>query len=142
MTNDERVQTKENYSRTCTLHTEYVDTMAFRLEEADHDFLWRKGYLTTKLWLEKRSEKNKEKRKKVASSIAKSLMARAKSEKALTPTPVADVVCAPPAMAPEADAAQLRAMLPKIQAALSSRTMNDAEKLAVIQRLADKASAQ
>ena len=63
MTNDERVQTKENYSRTCMLNTEYVGTMDFALDEGDHYFLWRKGYLTTTLWLQKRSGKAKEKKK-------------------------------------------------------------------------------
>jgi len=57
MTNDERVQTKENYSRTCMLNTEYVGTMDFKLEESDHYFLWRKGYLTASMWLEKRTKK-------------------------------------------------------------------------------------
>lgn len=100
MTNDERVQTKENYSRTCTLHTEYVDTMSFRLEEADNEFLWRKGYLSTKMWLDKRSEKAKEKRKKVASSIAKTLMGkvqqRASGAQSALALPPADGVSADP----------------------------------------------
>jgi len=73
MTNDERVQTKENYSRTCMLNTEYVGTMDFKLEESDHYFLWRKGYLTASMWLEKRTKKSKEKKKKVAKEIAKEL---------------------------------------------------------------------
>ena len=151
MTNDERVQTKENYSRTCTLHTEYVGTMDFKLEEADNEFLWRKGYLSTKMWLEKRSEKNKEKRKKVAKGIAKTLMERmAKSmatSDAAAPVPVP--VPPPPAPNPappsnegEAEAAaKLRAMLPKLQTALQSTVMSDAEKVKVIQRLAEKAAA-
>jgi len=73
MTNDERVHTKENYSRTCLLNCEYVGTYNFKLDEGDKYFLWRKGYLTAKLWLDKRSKKNKEKKKKVGAAIAKEL---------------------------------------------------------------------
>ena len=82
MTNDERVQTKENYSRTCMLNTEYVGTMDFKLEDGDHYFLWRKGYLTAKAWLDKRADKakEKEKKKKVGKAIAKELIKLAKEE--------------------------------------------------------------
>jgi len=73
MTNDERVQTKENYSRTCMLNTEYVGTMDFKLDEGDHYFLWRKGFLTTMMWLDKRTAKSKDKKKKVAKQIAQEL---------------------------------------------------------------------
>ncbi len=73
MTNDERVQTKENYSRTCMLNTEYVGTMDFKLDEADYYFLWRKGFLSTLLWLEKRTSKAKDKKKKVGKAIAAEL---------------------------------------------------------------------
>ena len=82
MTNDERVQTKENYSRTCMLNTEYVGTMDFKLEEGDHYFMWNKGYLTAKAWLDKRSTKAKDKKKKVAKLIAKELKDQAKEVKA------------------------------------------------------------
>merc|ERR1719231_1958274 len=73
MTNDERVQTKENYSRTCMLNTEYVGTMDFKLEEQDHYFLWRKGFLSTMLWLEKRTKKSKDKKKAVGKELASHL---------------------------------------------------------------------
>jgi hypothetical protein len=82
MTNDERVQTKENYSRTCMLNTEYVGTMDFKLEEGDHYFLWSKGFLTAKAWLDKRTDKAKEKKKKVAKGIAKELLKHASQFKA------------------------------------------------------------
>lgn len=82
MTNDERVQTKENYSRTCMLNTEYVGTMDFKLEESDHYFLWRKGYLTASMWLEKRTKKSKDKKKLVAKGIAKELKKEAEAVRA------------------------------------------------------------
>jgi len=67
---------------------------------ADNEFLWRKGYLSTKMWLDKRSEKAKEKRKKVASSIAKTLMGkvqqRASGAQSALALPPADGVSADP----------------------------------------------
>jgi len=77
MTNDERVQTKENYSRTCVLNTEYVGTLDFKLDAGDQNFLWNKGYITTMLWLQKRSKKAKDKKKKVAKGLAKELIKEA-----------------------------------------------------------------
>ncbi len=68
-TNDERVQTKPNYSRTCFLNTEYVGVADFKLEDGDLDFLWRKGYASTLLWLEMRVEKRRA--KKAAEKAAK-----------------------------------------------------------------------
>ena len=59
MCNDERVQTKQNMKRTCFLDTEYVGVVDFKLEPADFDFLWRKGYVTTIEWLKKRASKRK-----------------------------------------------------------------------------------
>jgi len=107
MTNDERVQTKENYSRTCMLNTEYVGTMDFKLEDGDHYFLWRKGYLTAKAWLDKRSEKAKDKKKKVAKDLAKEMKKIAKEEGAQAeaaalaakpkPTPANEQVAVPKA---------------------------------------------
>ena len=62
------------------LNTEYVNTMHFKLEEGDHYFLWRKGYLSTIMWLDKRTAKSKEKKKRVAKSVAKSLINEAKAK--------------------------------------------------------------
>ena len=78
MTNDERVHTKQNYSRTCMLNTEYVGTMDFKLEDGDYKFLWNKGYMSTKVWLDKRTKKAKDKKKKVAKLIATELKRQAK----------------------------------------------------------------
>ena len=196
MTNDERVQTKENYSRTCTLNvrshlhfappapttllasgpapgmaqmvlicgqltahsrcvcvctfgnralsrlqTEYVGTMSFQLEEEDNEFLWRKGYLSTKYWLEKRSEKTKKKKKKVCGELAKELKAQAKERKSImiaqglepipneTPTDNAK----PPAEVH--DSSPLGAFTKKLSHTLANSVMNDADKLIVIDRL-------
>jgi predicted acylesterase/phospholipase RssA len=57
ISNDERVQTKGNMKRTCVLDTEYVGVVDFKLEEEDFGFLWRKGYVTTRAWLDKRIDK-------------------------------------------------------------------------------------
>ena len=61
------------------------DVIDFKLEDADHYFLWRKGYLTASMWLEKRSAKSKEKKKKVAKEVAKELRKEAASNVAPAP---------------------------------------------------------
>jgi len=62
----------------CVLDTEYVGVVDFRLEESDLDFLWRKGYLTTMFWLEKRSGKARERRRKAVIALARKLRTAAK----------------------------------------------------------------
>ena len=108
MTNDERVHTKENHTRTCVLNTEYVGTVDFKLEAADYEFLWRKGYLYTYYWLENKNEKAKDKakakRKKVGAAVAKEMLKAAsavKEEAAAPPTP--DVAKAEPKPEPKAE---------------------------------------
>lgn len=59
------------------LNTEYVGTLDFKLDAGDQNFLWNKGYITTMLWLQKRSKKAKDKKKKVAKGLAKELIKEA-----------------------------------------------------------------
>ena len=140
MTNDERVQTKENYSRTCTLNTEYVGTMSFTLEEEDNEFLWRKGYLTTKYWLDRRSDKTKKKKKAAAAALAKELKAQAAAEKAKEAASGASTAPQPPPPAPVEEEANeggapLNDLRKKVRNVLSSKVMSDADKLIVIEKL-------
>lgn len=108
--------------------------MDFKLEEVDHEFLWRKGYLTTKSWLDKRTEKAKEKRKKIAKSVAHSLIARARSSKsnlvADAPRPKSDVL----------NDTRPLTVLEQIQKTAASKVLSDSEKLAVINNLAGRSA--
>jgi len=77
ISNDERVQTKENMKRTCVLDTEYVGVVDFKLEEEDFGFLWRKGYVTTRAWLDKRIDKRNAATKEAnAASVAAGLVSK------------------------------------------------------------------
>lgn len=77
ISNDERVQTKENMKRTCVLDTEYVGVVDFKLEEEDFGFLWRKGYVTTRAWLDKRIDKRDAATKEAdAASLAAGLVSK------------------------------------------------------------------
>ena len=146
MTNDEKVQTKENYSRTCMLNTEYVGTMDFKLEDADHYFLWRKGFLSAMLWLEKRTSKAKDKKKKVAKAMVKEMKKQAAESDDLEAAkkasqPPAAAAAAPagaaaaakeePAAKKAGGAADFKAQAEKV---LSNAALSDAEKLDILQR--------
>ena len=153
MTNDERVQTKENYSRTCMLNTEYVGTMDFKLEDADYYFLWRKGYLSAMLWLEKRGKKAKEKKNKIAHGIAKELKKEAAvMKKEAAGGSAADFVASPAAApAVKVPLKNLKSFLPsmksmvqelsleaQIEKVLANETLADYEKLDIIKRRMEK----
>ena len=156
MVNDERVQTKENYSRTCQLNTEYIGTMDFKLDEADHYFLWRKGYLSTYMWLEKRSKKAKEKKQKVGKAIAKELKkqagvvepAAAASSGAAASSSAADeakpkavsVKAAGKAAAPAVPASADVELTKQLSKVLTSKTLRDDEKVDIIQRRLERVS--
>ena len=132
MTNDERVQTKENYSRTCMLNTEYVNTMDFKLDEGDHYFLWRKGYLSTIMWLDKRTAKSKEKKKKVAKGVAKALISEAKAK-----APSKDAKDAPDTPGPSAADSSKPAVSDlhaKLLKTLDSATLLPEEKVDIMRR--------
>ena len=150
MTNDERVQTKENYSRTCMLNTEYVGTMDFKLEDADYYFLWRKGFLSASMWLEKRSKKSTEKKKKVAKEIAKELKKEAKDilKAAGKEVPAETLKPKDDPSVPKISVKSLKSFMPKvliemsleaqIQKVLANEALSDHEKLDVIQRRINK----
>jgi len=122
MTNDERVHTKENYSRTCMLNTEYVGTMDFKLDEADHYFLWRKGFLSCLEWLDSKSKKAKDKKKGVANALAKEL----KKE--------ASVIKAAQLAAASKPADPLEELQHQVEKVIANTKLSEAEKLDIIQR--------
>jgi len=142
MTNDERVHTKENHTRTCVLNTEYVGTVDFKLEAADYEFLWRKGYLYTYYWLENKNEKAKDKakakRKKVGAAMAKEMLKAAsaiKEEDLPKAEPKAEPGKAPggAASVPQ-DGGEILRM--RLQGVLSNTVMTDADKMLVLQKIA------
>ena len=136
-----------DYNRTATvqLNTEYVGTMDFKLEDADYEFLWRKGYLSCKYWLAKRTEKAMEKKKKVASALAKEMKSAAMAwmyeskpnGKESQPTPAVswDLALSP---TPPSDGTPMGEFQKRLHSVLANKHMDPKEKLLIIEKLTER----